>query len=220
MTKKICSLCGKEKTILHDFYISNVEKNTYRGMCKECKKKKDAERKSKRDAHKKTATTSFYSLMHKEVCEMLQYDQITGIIYQHGNIIPTSISSGYVYIQVNGCTLKAHRLAYYIMCGSWPECIDHIDGNRSNNAWNNLRNVTTRKNSTNMKRHRIGHYVGASYHKNIHKWEARIQNKGNVIALGVYNTEKEAGIAYARYAIKHKLLSRDTFDFTDKELGI
>lgn len=51
---------------------------------------------------------------------------------------------GYVCIQIvyDGAqrTLKAHRVAFAIMTGDWPDGqIDHINGNRADNSWANLR---------------------------------------------------------------------------------
>lgn len=60
--------------------------------------------------------------------------------------------TGYTLIRLNNKLHLAHRLAYYMVTGAFPEHqIDHIDGNRSNNRWNNLRSVTSAQNSCNRK---------------------------------------------------------------------
>lgn len=44
----------------------------------------------------------------------------------------------------------AHRLAFFLMEGSWPAgVIDHIDGDKLNNRWVNLRHVTGAENHAN-----------------------------------------------------------------------
>lgn len=54
---------------------------------------------------------------------------------------------GYVQIRYNKVLYYAHRLAVLTMTGVWPEeHVDHIDTNRSNNAWNNLRVATQQQN--------------------------------------------------------------------------
>src|SRR5687767_8577743 len=49
---------------------------------------------------------------------------------------------GYLYGRLDGRHIKSHRAIFCIVEGRWPEQIDHIDGNRSNNRWANLREVT------------------------------------------------------------------------------
>lgn len=49
----------------------------------------------------------------------------------------------------------AHRLAFFLMEGSWPAgVIDHIDGDKLNNRWVNLRHVTIEQNLANTPRGR------------------------------------------------------------------
>jgi hypothetical protein len=46
--------------------------------------------------------------------------------------------------------IVAHRVAWFLMTGAWPEgVIDHVDGDRANNRWANLRDVTTKMNNAN-----------------------------------------------------------------------
>lgn len=58
----------------------------------------------------------------------------------------------YVVIRVNGRKFKAHRVAWYLVHGEWPqECVDHIDGDGINNKINNLRSVSKLENSRNSR---------------------------------------------------------------------
>lgn len=59
-------------------------------------------------------------------------------------------SYGYRQIQFNGKQYKAHRLAWFITFGTWPDLIDHIDMDKANNAIANLREATTSENSRNQ----------------------------------------------------------------------
>lgn len=57
---------------------------------------------------------------------------------------------GYPLIRYNGKQYKAHRLAWFLMTGSWPVAIDHINGDRADNRWDNLRIADRRVNARNM----------------------------------------------------------------------
>lgn len=57
--------------------------------------------------------------------------------------------NSYCRIDVYGTSIRAHRLAWFYVHGVWPKEIDHVDGNRLNNAISNLRNVNRRENSRN-----------------------------------------------------------------------
>jgi hypothetical protein len=51
--------------------------------------------------------------------------------------------SRYITVEVNGARVRANRLAWLLMTGAWPRwTVDHIDHNRQNNRWLNLRDVT------------------------------------------------------------------------------
>lgn len=54
---------------------------------------------------------------------------------------------GYWQTRYKGVLYYNHRLAYLAMTGGWPEeHVDHIDSDKSNNAWKNLRAATHRQN--------------------------------------------------------------------------
>jgi hypothetical protein len=53
-------------------------------------------------------------------------------------------SNGYKYGPIFKKNYKAHRVVWLLVTGHWPQLeIDHIDGNRSNNRFENLRPATT-----------------------------------------------------------------------------
>lgn len=59
---------------------------------------------------------------------------------------------GYRTISFEGVVLYVHRVVWALMIGRWPKHeIDHIDGNRGNNRWANLREATILKNSRNRR---------------------------------------------------------------------
>jgi hypothetical protein len=84
---------------------------------------------------------------------------------------------GYVIIGGAKKHYLAHRLAFMWMNGRWPESqVDHIDGNRSNNAWTNLRDVSPQGNNRNKRMHRNNKSgrIGVHWDKVNNKWVAHI----------------------------------------------
>lgn len=60
-------------------------------------------------------------------------------------------TSGYVYVGVDRKSYRAHRLAWFYMTGRWPVEIDHVNGDRSDNRWSNLRECSRAQNNANGK---------------------------------------------------------------------
>jgi hypothetical protein len=111
-----------------------------------------------------------------------------------GKPAATLKADGYCYIHFNYRTESAHRLAYKIMTGLDPVEIDHIDGNRSNNKWSNLKNGTRSDNLRNMalKRNNASGHHGVSFSKRQQKWIASIW-------LGSFDSKEEAVKARKKY---------------------
>ena len=111
---------------------------------------------------------------------------------------------GYVVININGSIYKAHRLAWLYMTGEWPVAeVDHIDGNRANNRWCNLRSATCHQNSRNRKPV-TGSYSGL---KGVSlqdgRWRSTIYLDGKNRHLGYFDNAIDAHQAYVEAAKKH-----------------
>ena len=77
-------------------------------------------------------------------------------------------------------------------------CVDHINGNRQNNALENLRWCTRSENNRNAKNH--GQYKkGVSFNKSSQKFVAKIGINGKTRHLGLFESEDEA---HARYCVE------------------
>ena len=103
---------------------------------------------------------------------------------------------GYVQIRLNRKNFLVHRIIWAIEKGFESAMIDHINGNRSDNRIENLKHSNPRLNSNNLKRHREGKLVGATWVKSYNKWWSRIRIKGKEIHLGYFETEKQANEMY------------------------
>lgn len=94
---------------------------------------------------------------------------------------------GEVYIE--------HRLIWFMQTGKWPVGdIDHIDHNESNNAWNNLREVSHAENTLNLSKRKdnTSGVIGVQKTKR-GTWLAEIQNKQlNVRKSKTFKTFEEA----------------------------
>ncbi len=108
-------------------------------------------------------------------------------------------SGGYRQINIDGRRVSAHRLAWLVSTGSWPDNpIDHINGCRDDNRLANLRVVPHAGNSQNMAKAlgKTSALLGVSWNRRAQKWIARIQCNGESRFLGRFDSETAAGAAY------------------------
>jgi hypothetical protein len=60
---------------------------------------------------------------------------------------------GHKHGRLLGRRYAAHRLIFFWMTGRWPLVVDHIDHDRTNNRWENLRDVSAGENAQNRSLH-------------------------------------------------------------------
>jgi len=93
---------------------------------------------------------------------------------------------------------KIHQLVAMAFLNHKPcgmeKVIDHIDKNKLNNNYNNLRITDQRENSNNRK-NKTG-LKGVHFHKKAGKYTSSIRHKGSRIYLGLFDNEYDAHIAY------------------------
>lgn len=110
--------------------------------------------------------------------------------------------NGYIYISVDGVKHLAHRLAWLYMTGQWPKGeIDHRNGERTDNRFSNIRDVSIRVNAENrwnpQGQTRSGRR-GVSWHDHSRKWRVRINVRGVEHRIGMFDTVEEASAAYVQ----------------------
>ena len=92
--------------------------------------------------------------------------------------------TGYRQVSLFGKSYAEHRLIWFIKTGKWPTGeIDHIDQNRSNNSWANLREVTKAENARNRSRRpdtKVGEH-GIWYNERTGKYVAEITLNGKKV---------------------------------------
>lgn len=110
----------------------------------------------------------------------------------------------YRYIQLNGKNYLAHRLAFVLMLGRWPIGeVDHINCDRSDNRWNNLREGSRHDNMRNVGKkasNRSGFKGVARAPSKSERWRAQIVVDRKAIHLGCFSTREEAFDAYKKAA--------------------
>lgn len=110
---------------------------------------------------------------------------------------------GYRVVLVEGAQCLAHRIAFALCHGRWPNgMLDHANGARDDNRPANLREATSSQNNQNRgpQSNNISGVKGVSFHKGRGKWFARIKADGRVRHLGYFDDPKLAGLAYASAA--------------------
>lgn len=122
-----------------------------------------------------------------------------------GKKIGWSHSHGYIQLCINYNKYYAHRIVWLYMTGKWPKEIDHIDTNKGNNKFSNLREVTHVQNGYNRAKHKdnLSGYKGVTYDKRDATWMANITVNKKTIYLGRFKGPASAHIAYCRAAKKY-----------------
>jgi len=142
-------------------------------------------------------------ITHEYVLDTYDYDPITGIFVYKKSVgcrkkgskvgwYDSSTGNTYVLTKIQRESVKLHRLAYFYMTGVWPDVIDHINGNTTDNRWVNLRNVNSKLNCRNTKlmRHNASGIHGVSRYKG-RTWQVYINAKPRVY-LGYHDDFFEA----------------------------
>lgn len=161
-------------------------------------------------------------LTQSQLKEFVTYDPDTGIfIWKHRletdhyvKIWNTrragTIAGGcfrYRYIKIGLRTYLAHRLAWLYMTGEWPKNhIDHIDGDKTNNSFKNLREATFAENMRNrpIRQNNTSGHKGVYQTKN-GSWYAQIRIPGTdkALWLGIHATKEEASKVRREAEIKY-----------------
>lgn len=142
---------------------------------------------------------------------LFEYDDKSGKLYwknhwvnnRRASLIGKEVGvispNGYRHTRIDGKDYLVHRLIYQMQVGFTVPSnlqIDHVNNNKLDNRFINLRVVNSRRNHRNRKAHNQGKLVGASFRKDSGRWRSIIHINGKNITVGNFNTELEAHIAY------------------------
>lgn len=145
----------------------------------------------------------------------VEYDPETGIFTRKasnswlslpGDKITNKDKDGYIRVGISNRRFRAHRLAWFIQFGEWPDGeIDHINGIRDDNSISNLRVVSR---STNMKNvakssKNTSGFTGVCWDRARSKWKVSIQVGGKVYNIGRYDILEDACKARIQAEVIH-----------------
>lgn len=144
--------------------------------------------------------------------ELFTYDAKTGNFFWKISINPralvgdlagkSSINNGYRQIGIDKHLYSAHRLVWLWFHGSFPKNqIDHINGIRSDNRIENLRDVSQKINTWNLqkaKKNNKSGYLGVDWKSSHKKWRAQIRINGVKKQIGLFDSAEEAHDAYLK----------------------
>jgi len=153
-----------------------------------------------------------------EARRIFSYDPETGVlrwevplanVVKKGTPCACKNSSGYYTVGIYGKMHTVHRIIWLMMTGSFPDAtIDHINRDRSDNRWSNLRpaTISQQRGNTGAARSKTGVRGVVRMGK---KYQAKIKMKdpttglSSVHCLGTYPTLEQAGAAYDAAALRY-----------------
>lgn len=140
--------------------------------------------------------------------ERISYEPSTGIFRWNvsapgitkGAIAGTMTSSGYRQIKLGHVPYRAHRLAWFLTHGQWPDGeVDHINGDKVDNRLDNLRVVDRAGNSQNQRaahRDNSSGFLGVTWNKQHCRWQAKLQVNKKMHHVGYFDAPEVAHEAY------------------------
>lgn len=138
-----------------------------------------------------------------------QYSKYSGEVLDmvKGRFCVSVDSAGYKYVTVQWggkyTSLKAHRLAWLLETGDWPEgIIDHKNGDRTDNRIENLRVATQGQNLRNRPTpvNNSSGYKGVHFRSNKNCFVSQIRKNGVGRVREGFTCRKEAALQYNLWA--------------------
>jgi hypothetical protein len=148
-------------------------------------------------------------LTQERLKQLLVYDPDTGVwrwliapnhSIKVGQIAGSIRQDGYRQIRVDCLYYFSVPLACFYMTGKWPlEYMDHINWDRGDDRWVNLREATACDNMAHrrIRSNNTSGYLGVSWDNTQNKWDARV----NSVHIGWFDDLDEAVAARDTWAV-------------------
>jgi len=190
-----CQQCNKDYTV-NNFY--DARKSPCGDICDDCKNVLN------------NATQLTQTLLQK----VLDYNPLTGdVLYkvktlrkQAGEKVGHKHIGGYLTISFGkNNRMLLHRLIYLYQTGCLPDQVDHINHDRLDNRWSNLRAANNTLNSKNcsISKNSVTKINGISYIPSLNKYRAYINVDHKQIHLGVFTDIADAAQARQQADIQY-----------------
>jgi len=167
-------------------------------------------------------------ITQEELKDYLHYNPETGIFIRRiktsnaniGDIVGSTDVHGYKQAGIKGNMYKLHRMAFLYMGKPMPEQVDHINHQKTDNRWCNLRSATAQINQRNktIQKNNTSGFNGVWWHKQRSKWVAEIKINRKKNYLGIFkdkqdaiNARQEANIRYGFHENHGKSLRKYGF---------
>lgn len=144
-------------------------------------------------------------IAHCQLKELLSYDPVTGIWTwlhpeqmnrKHIDAVAGTISvHGYRIITFSGTKYRSARLAWFYMTGEWPkDDIDHINKDKADDRWSNLRDILHSDNALNrdLQSNNASGVRGVHWDSSRSKWFVQVKKDGVNHFIGRYDDFDEA----------------------------
>lgn len=181
---------------------------------------------SNASTHARVPVGAHFEMSFSELTRVLDYSPATGVFTWRtrqdrdiawnnrfsGNEAGAVITNGYRYINIMNKGHLAHRLAWLYMTGEWPKAqVDHINGDRADNRWTNLRAATSAQNGANvgLRSTNKSGVKGVSWDLKKNCWRAQIMVNYKALFLGYFASVEEASAARrAAEEVHHGVFAR------------
>ncbi len=143
--------------------------------------------------------------------KLLKYDPETGLLFWRlrpnlkgswnarfaGTQAGCLHANGYIYVCIDGVSYSAHRVIVTMQSGPIGDevIVDHKNGCKSLNSWENLSLASHIENMKNQKRRQSNKsgFNGVSWSSRHGKWRACGRDGGRQVHLGLFHDPAEAG---------------------------